>query len=89
MTTRFRPDGDDIIVNGAKTFITNGDVADLILLFGKWSEIDDPKRAISVLIARERHGGIQRSSGSRTRWVIAAPRPRRSRSPIAACRARI
>jgi alkylation response protein AidB-like acyl-CoA dehydrogenase len=50
MTTRFTPDGDDIIVTGNKTFITNGDVADLYILFGKWSEIDDPKAAISVLV---------------------------------------
>jgi acyl-CoA dehydrogenase len=50
MKTRFTPDGDDIIVNGSKIFISNGDVADLYLLFGKWSEIDDPKRAISALI---------------------------------------
>jgi acyl-CoA dehydrogenase len=50
MKTRFRPEGDDIIVDGSKTFITNGDVADLILLFGKWSEIDDQKGAISVLV---------------------------------------
>ena len=39
MTTRFTPDGDSIVVDGGKIFITNGDVADLILLFGKWSEI--------------------------------------------------
>src|SRR5690606_29062396 len=39
MKTRFTPDGDDIIVNGSKVFISNGDVADLTLLFGKWSEI--------------------------------------------------
>jgi alkylation response protein AidB-like acyl-CoA dehydrogenase len=50
MTTRFTPDGDDIIITGNKTFITNGDVADLYILFGKWSEIDDPKAAISVLV---------------------------------------
>lgn len=50
MKTKFRPDGDDIIVDGGKCFITNGDVADLYLLFGKWSEIDNPKDAISVLI---------------------------------------
>lgn len=50
MRTRFTPNGDEIIVDGTKIFITNGDVADLILLFGKWSEIDDPKRAISVLV---------------------------------------
>lgn len=50
MRTSFTPDGDDIVVNGGKIFITSGDVADLILLFGKWSEIDDPKKAISVLV---------------------------------------
>jgi alkylation response protein AidB-like acyl-CoA dehydrogenase len=50
MTTRFTPDGDDIRVNGSKLFITNGDVADRILLFGKWSEISDARQAISVLI---------------------------------------
>lgn len=50
MTTRFEEAGDDIIVTGGKTFITNGDIADLYLLFGKWSGIEDPKRAISVLV---------------------------------------
>jgi acyl-CoA dehydrogenase len=59
MTTSFRPDGDDIIVNGGKTFITNGDVADLYLLFGKWSESDDPRRAISVLVLEKGAEGLE------------------------------
>jgi acyl-CoA dehydrogenase len=56
MRTQFTPDGDDIIVSGGKTFITNGDVAELYLLFGKWSEIGDGssdrdgRKAISALI---------------------------------------
>ena len=50
MTTRFTPDGDSIVVDGGKLFITSGDVADLILLFGKWSEISDARGAISVLV---------------------------------------
>lgn len=50
MKTTFTPDGDDIIVKGSKIFISNGDVADLYLLFGKWAGINDPKKAISVLI---------------------------------------
>ncbi len=50
MRTRFRPDGDQIVVDGGKIFITSGDVADRILLFGKWSEIDDAKAAISALV---------------------------------------
>ena len=50
MKTTFSPDGDKIVIRGSKIFITNGDVADLILVFGKWSGIDDPKQAISALI---------------------------------------
>jgi len=50
MTTRFTPDGDHVIVDGGKIFITSGDVADLILLFGKWSEIPDGRGAITALI---------------------------------------
>ncbi len=50
MKTRFTPDGDDIVGDGQKIFITSGDVADLLLLFGKWSEIGDGRDAISALI---------------------------------------
>uniref|UniRef100_UPI003341C198 acyl-CoA dehydrogenase family protein n=1 Tax=Castellaniella defragrans TaxID=75697 RepID=UPI003341C198 len=59
MRTSFTPDGDDIIVQGSKTFISNGDVADLYLLFGKWSEFDNPKQAISVLILEKGSEGFQ------------------------------
>jgi alkylation response protein AidB-like acyl-CoA dehydrogenase len=50
MKTRFRPDGDHIVIDGGKIFITSGDVADRILLFGKWSEIDDARASISALV---------------------------------------
>src|SRR6267154_3178166 len=50
MTTRFTPAGDTVVVSGTKTFITNGDVADLILVFGKWAEIADDKKAVSAVI---------------------------------------
>ncbi|WP_042876816.1 acyl-CoA dehydrogenase family protein [Cupriavidus necator] len=59
MRTNFTPDGDDIVINGGKTFITNGDVADLYLVFGKWSEISDPKAAISVLILETGTEGLR------------------------------
>jgi len=58
MTTRFVPQGDDIIVTGTKTFITNGAHADLMLVFGKWSEIDDGRRAISALIVERGAPGL-------------------------------
>ncbi|HJS38986.1 MAG TPA: acyl-CoA dehydrogenase family protein [Burkholderiales bacterium] len=58
MKTRFRPEGEHVVVDGGKTFITNGDVADLILLFGKWSEIDDERKAISALILEKGTPGL-------------------------------
>ncbi|HEX6142129.1 MAG TPA: acyl-CoA dehydrogenase family protein [Geminicoccaceae bacterium] len=50
MRTRFTPEGDTIRIDGAKTFISNGDVADRYLVFGKWAGIEDPKGAISALV---------------------------------------
>jgi acyl-CoA dehydrogenase len=59
MKTRFTPAGNDsIVVDGGKTFITNGDVADLILLFGKWSELGDGRDAISCLVLEKGTPGL-------------------------------
>ena len=58
MKTRFRPEGEHIVVDGGKTFITSGDVADLILLFGKWSEIGDDRRSISALYLEKGTPGL-------------------------------
>src|SRR3546814_9709356 len=59
MKTRFTEDGDDIVVTGGKIFISNGDVADRYLLFGKWSGIEDPKAAISVLVLEKGTPGLE------------------------------
>jgi len=59
MKTQFRPEGDRIVVNGTKIFITNGAHADLYLLFGKWSEIEDGKRAISALVLEKNTPGLR------------------------------
>lgn len=58
MKTSFSPDGEHIIVNGSKLFITNGDVADNILLFGKWSEIEGPRQAITALLVEKGTAGL-------------------------------
>ncbi len=63
MTTRFTPVGNDgVIVDGGKIFITNGDVADLILLFGKWSDIPagdkNGRGAITALILEKGTSGF-------------------------------
>jgi alkylation response protein AidB-like acyl-CoA dehydrogenase len=59
MRTRFTPDGDDVVVDGEKIFISSGDAADLVLLFGKWSAIDDPKGAISALVLEKGTPGFE------------------------------
>jgi acyl-CoA dehydrogenase len=59
MKTRFRPDGEHVVIDGAKTFITNGDVADLVVLFGKWSELGDGKDAISIAIIEKGTPGFE------------------------------
>jgi alkylation response protein AidB-like acyl-CoA dehydrogenase len=59
MTTRFTPDGDSVIVDGAKSFITNGAHADLYLVFGKWSEIADGKAAITALVVEKGAPGLK------------------------------
>jgi alkylation response protein AidB-like acyl-CoA dehydrogenase len=57
--TRFHPDGDDIVVNGGKIFITTGDVADVLLLFGKWSELEDSVKGVSAVIIEKGTPGFE------------------------------
>ncbi len=59
MRTRFTPEGDNIRIDGGKRFITNGDVADVYLVFGKWSDIDSPKGAISALVIEKGAPGLE------------------------------
>ncbi|MEM7254681.1 MAG: acyl-CoA dehydrogenase family protein [Pseudomonadota bacterium] len=58
MRTTFTPQGDEIVIDGTKTFITSGDVADRLLLFGKWSTIEDPRQSISALILEKGTAGF-------------------------------
>ena len=59
MQTSLRPDGPDVIVNGRKIFITNGDVAELHLVFGKWSEISEPRRSMSTILIEKDMAGLR------------------------------
>jgi acyl-CoA dehydrogenase len=59
MQTRFTPDGDAVVVTGTKTFITNGAHADLYLLFGKWSDIEDSRASISALVVEKDTPGLR------------------------------
>ncbi|MQA67298.1 MAG: acyl-CoA dehydrogenase [Alphaproteobacteria bacterium] len=59
MRTIFRPQGDTIVVSGSKAFITSGDVADIILVFGKWAETENPRAAISALVLEKGTEGFE------------------------------
>ncbi|WP_078322433.1 acyl-CoA dehydrogenase family protein [Mycobacteroides chelonae] len=57
MTTRARLDGDEYVINGAKTFITNGGTADLVLVAAK-TDPDAGAHGVSLILvdARECEG---------------------------------
>ena len=54
VTTHARPEGDDFIINGTKTFITNGGSADLILLVAK-TEQSAGSRGVSLFMVDTRN----------------------------------
>ena len=58
MRTQFAPDGDDVVVSGEKVFITSGDVADLYLVFGKWTELGQGRSALSALVMEKGTRGL-------------------------------
>ncbi|MBV6634720.1 MAG: acyl-CoA dehydrogenase family protein [Mameliella sp.] len=59
MKTTFREDEDEIVVNGSKIFITNSDMANIIMLFGKWAELGDGRDAISVALIEKGAPGFE------------------------------
>lgn len=59
-TTALR-DGDDFIINGAKTFISNGQLADLVVLVVKTDpEAQPPHRGISLIVVEAGTPGFER-----------------------------
>ncbi len=73
MKTRFRADGNEIVIDGGKTFISNGDIADFLLVFGKWDGIDDDKKAISALVLERGTPGFEALAKERKMGHRAAP----------------
>jgi acyl-CoA dehydrogenase len=50
MRSRLVPDGDDFILSGSKVFITNGDVADLIVVFARWVGAEGPRDQLTCVL---------------------------------------
>jgi alkylation response protein AidB-like acyl-CoA dehydrogenase len=59
MTTTARPDGDDYVVNGSKTFITNGINADLVITAVK-TDPAERHRGLSLLVVERGTAGFER-----------------------------
>ena len=50
MTTTAMEDGDEVIIDGVKTFISNGVVCDVAVVAGKDTTIENPYQAISLYL---------------------------------------
>jgi len=85
MKTSFRPDGDHIVVDGGKCFINN-ETLPTCTAVRKWSEIDDPKNAISVLIHEKGTPGLSVLGIEDKMGTQGIPAPPRWPSKAVVCR---
>ncbi|MBF0224153.1 MAG: acyl-CoA dehydrogenase family protein [Desulfobacterales bacterium] len=60
MVTVAVEDGDNIVISGSKTFISNGIYSDLVILAAKDEGIDDPHRAISLYLVEKDTPGFKK-----------------------------
>lgn len=58
--TRAVRDGDDYVINGAKTFITNGGQADLVIVVAKTGNLSEGADAISLFLVETNRAGFRR-----------------------------
>ena len=74
MTTRLRSEGSDtIVIDGAKSFISNGDIADFLLVFGKWSGIAGARDAMTAILVEKGTPGFATLARERKMGHRAAP----------------
>ncbi len=60
MTTTAVEDGDQVVINGSKTFISNGINADLIVVAARDPEVENPHQAISLYLVEADRAGFAR-----------------------------
>ncbi len=87
MTTRAEKKGDRYVLNGAKMWITNGPVAETLIVYAKTDPAGRRARH-HRLPRRARHEGLLQRARSSTSSACAAPTPPNSSSPTARCRRR-
>jgi len=60
ITTSAVEEGDEVVLNGSKTFITNGIIADLVVLAARDPAVEDPYQAISLYLVESGTPGFER-----------------------------
>ena len=61
ITTTAKRDGDEYVLNGAKTFISNGMSCDLVVVAARTANSDDPHRSVSLFVVEADTPGFIRS----------------------------
>lgn len=56
MQTTAVPDGDDFVLNGSKAFVTNGPIADLVVIYARTGRAGDPSGITAFLAERSLDG---------------------------------
>ncbi|SKB06138.1 acyl-CoA dehydrogenase family protein [Aeromicrobium choanae] len=59
--TRARREGDTYVLNGAKTFITGGMLADLTIVVARTSDEENPRQGLSLLVVESGSPGFTRT----------------------------
>ncbi len=58
--TRAEEDGDSVVINGAKTFISNGINCDLLVLAARDPKVEDPYQAIDLFVVEANTPGFEK-----------------------------
>jgi acyl-CoA dehydrogenase len=61
IATTAKRDGDEYVINGAKTFISNGMSCDLAVVAARTENSDDPHRSLSLFVIEEDRPGFIKS----------------------------
>ena len=61
IATTAKRDGDQYVINGAKTFISNGMTCDLVIVAARTENSDDPHRSVSLFLVEGTTPGFIRS----------------------------
>ena len=72
LSTRAVVDGDDVIINGEKAYLTNGPLSDLFLVLAITDEIDGRRQFTSFIVPRDT-AGVEQTAGVEIDFLHPSP----------------